>query len=47
MNKLTWIIIGLVIIAGVYFFVTKNNDTSNLPAINNAGEIPQPPQLPE
>ncbi|MFH1232411.1 MAG: hypothetical protein V1651_00920 [Patescibacteria group bacterium] len=32
MNKLTWIlIIGVVIIAGVYFVVTKNNNTSNEP----------------
>ena len=48
MKKLTWIlIIGVVIIAGVYFVVTKNTNTSNQPASNNTEEIPQPPKLPE
>ncbi|MES3032287.1 MAG: hypothetical protein V4699_03555 [Patescibacteria group bacterium] len=47
MNKLIWIFLIGLIIAGAYFFVTKDNSNSDKTSSSDANEIPQPPKLPE
>ncbi len=47
-NKIIILIIGIIIIVGIYFiYSTKNNTSKNQVNENTTEQIPEPPQLPE